>query len=149
MKFSTSDSFPLIVSHMFSIIKGLLIFQLFYGSLVIVAWIWASWNNVISCQLTWPNNRFIMHPLCRMNIMWCDQAKWVWTKKTTTQFPFSLYAPISDKYYAENPIKIEHIQLDAQNNQIQRKLNVVMALKVKGILWDFFYLHTWTDYCLK
>ena len=40
--------------------------------------------------------------------MWRDQAKWVWTENNKTQVSFSLHASISELYYAENPIKIEH-----------------------------------------
>ena len=51
------------------------------------------------------------------------------SRKMKIQFSFSLYASISELYHAENPIKIEHGShfTDAQNNQIQRKLNYIFG----------------------
>ena len=42
-------------------------------------------------------------------IMWCNQAKWVWTyKNIRNKFSFSLYAQTSKLYHTQNPIKIKH-----------------------------------------
>ena len=49
------------------------------------------------------------------------------------QFSISLYATLLQPYCDENPIKIEQMVSDAQNNKIQGKLNTIIGYILKSI----------------
>ena len=70
--------------------------------------------------------------------MWCDQTKWVWTKKNTKPFLFTLHASISELCHApttSSKLSIWfHYFSDAQNNNIQRKLHTIVGSICKSIL---------------
>ena len=61
------------------------------------------------------------------DIMWCDQAKRVWTQKRYTLSVHTLYASISELYHAENPIKIEHTV-----KRYSSILEMLKTIKYKG-----------------